>query len=237
MSYSLKGGRSKFTKSLRGIIALNIEAKNKLTIFFVRHGESIGNKENRFRGRHDFSLSETGVQQANALREEFSTMEFTAVHSSPLKRALDTARIISPSNLEIQIDEEITNIRLGSWENQLKSEISKRHPNLWKTWLNHPEELEFDGMETLKMVQNRAYRFVEKLIDRHSKGDILVVSHRAVLKPLFARMLGITNNYFWKIELDTASYSVAEYQQDRGFTFTCINQNKHLQEYTREDLG
>jgi broad specificity phosphatase PhoE len=193
--------------------------------------------ENRFRGRHNFSLSDTGVQQAQSLKEEFSKIEFTAVYSSPLKRALDTARIINPSNSEIQIDEEITNISLGSWENQLKSEISKKHPHLWKTWLTQPEDLEFEGMETLRMVQKRSYRFVEKLIQHHANGNILVVSHRAVLKPLFARMLGIAKNYFWKIELDTASYSVAEFRKNRGFTFTCINQNKHLQEYIREDLG
>jgi len=203
----------------------------------VRHGESIGNKENRFRGRYDFSLSETGVQQAQALKKELRVVKFTIVFSSPLKRALDTARIISPSNLKIQIKEEITNISLGSWENQLKSEISKKYPYLWKTWLKEPEDLEFEGMETLKMVQNRAYQFVEKLIDYHTNGDILVVSHRAVLKPLFARMLGIAKNYFWKIELDPASYSVVEFKGDRGFTFTCINQNKHLQDYNREDLG
>jgi broad specificity phosphatase PhoE len=92
-------------------------------------------------------------------------------------------------------------------------------------------------METLQMVQQRAFRFVQKMIEVHANGRIVIVTHRAVLKPLFAKMLDISKNYFWKIELDTASYSVADYREDRGFTFTSINQNKHLQVYIREDLG
>jgi probable phosphoglycerate mutase len=64
-----------------------------------------------------------------------------------------------------------------------------------------------------------------------------VVSHRAVLKPLFATMLGMSEPYFWKIQLDTASYSISEYHPERGFTFTMINQNRHLPDYLREELG
>jgi probable phosphoglycerate mutase len=216
---------------------LNFDLKNKIEIFFVRHGESIGNKENRFRGRHDFALSENGVRQAEALNHEFEDTQFAAIYSSPLKRAFDTAQIICPAGLQVQTDDDITNISLGSWENRLKSEISKTYPDLWKIWLSQPENLKFEGMETLQMVQQRAIRFVQKMIEVHAGSRIVVVTHRAVLKPLFAKMLGISKNYFWKIELDTASYSIAEYRENRGFTFTSINQNKHLQRYIREDLG
>jgi probable phosphoglycerate mutase len=216
---------------------LNRKVKSKLEIFFIRHGESVGNKENRFRGRHDFVLSENGFKQAEALRRELEQTDFDAVYSSPLKRALDTARAICPPYLNVQTDEDINNISLGPWENQPKTDISRKYPDLWQIWLTQPEALFFEGMETLAMVQERTFHFVNKMIDKYCPGRIAVVSHRAVLKPLFARMLGIPKNYFWKIELDTASYSVAEYNEDRGFTFTIINQNRHLSEYIREDLG
>jgi broad specificity phosphatase PhoE len=208
-----------------------------LEIFFIRHGESVGNKEERFRGRCDFELNENGLKQAEALRQELAGVEFSAVYSSPLQRALKTAQTMADSRMPVIKAAGFTNIALGAWENQPKVAISLKYPELWQIWLTQPEKLVFDGMETLPMVQKRSYQALQELLTRHQDGKIAVVSHRAVLKPLFAAMLGMSEPYFWRIQLDTASYSIAEYRPDRGFTFTMINQNKHLNNYLREELG
>ena len=57
-----------------------------IEIVFVRHGESIGNKENRFRGRFDFPLNENGIRQAQLLRDELKSYRFDKIYSSPLSR-------------------------------------------------------------------------------------------------------------------------------------------------------
>lgn len=208
-----------------------------LEIYFIRHGESVGNKEERFRGRCDFPLNENGIRQAEALRDELSSHHFTTIYSSPLQRSLRTAQIVADGRSPVIESEGFTNIALGAWENQPKAYIRQKFPELWQIWITMPEKLSFEGMETLGMVQQRAYYALRELLSTHSEGKIAVVSHRAVLKPLFAAMLGMAEPYFWKIQLDTASYSVAEYRHERGFTFTVINQNKHLGQYLREELG
>jgi broad specificity phosphatase PhoE len=208
-----------------------------LTMYFIRHGESAGNSENRFRGRHDFDLTVNGIRQAEALGNELSKIEFDCIYSSPLARAKKTAQIIARDSAKVTLVEELTNVSLGSWENQPKQNIRQKYPDLWKLWVTEPEKLDFEGMETFATVQKRAFQFLKQLIPKHQKDAIAIVTHRAVLKPLFAKMLGISGNYFWKIDLDTASYSIAEYRSEKGFTFTSINQNKHLSQYIREDLG
>ncbi len=208
-----------------------------LEIFFIRHGESVGNKEERFRGRCDFPLNENGIRQAKALREELAPHHFDAIYSSPLQRSFKTAEIVADGRVPVIESEGFTNIALGAWENQPRAYIRQKFPELWQIWITMPEKLAFEGMETLAMVQQRAYHALRDLLSRHSDGKIAIVSHRAVLKPLFAAMLGMAESYFWKIQLDTASYSVAEYRPERGFTFTVINQHKHLVNFLREELG
>lgn len=208
-----------------------------LEIYFIRHGESVGNKEDRFRGRYDFPLNDNGLKQARALHNELKSVQFDAIYSSPLKRAYKTAEIVADGKQTIHVDEGFTNISLGNWENQRKSDIQRNYSDLWKLWTTIPEKLAFPGMETLAEVQRRAYHALLKLIKYHNNGRIVIVSHRAVFKPLFAAMLNIPEPYFWKIHMDTAAFSIAEYRNDRGFTFTCLNFYKHLDKFIREDLS
>jgi broad specificity phosphatase PhoE len=211
--------------------------ENMIILYFIRHGESVGNKENRFRGRYDFDLSNNGIIQAEALKEEISNIEFDFIYTSPLLRSKKTAQIISRDQVRVITDERLINVNLDSWENQLKENIRIKYPELWNIWLTVPEQLSFDGMETFAEVQKRSFQFVMELVSHHAKQTIAIVTHRAVLKPLFAALLGISGSYFWKIDIDTASYSIVEFRSQRGLTFTCINQNKHLKNYIREDLG
>lgn len=206
-------------------------------IYFIRHGESVGNKEGRFRGLHDFALNETGLKQAHALRRALQNVQFYAVYASPLQRAFNTAEILTSGKIPVTAMPEFININLGPWENQLKSDIRVRYPDLWQLWVTHPERLSFPGMESLAMVQHRAYDALQRLVTKHDQQKIAIVSHRAVLKPLFAAMLDIPEPYFWKIQMDTASYSIAEYWPERGFMFTGLNINYYLEDFLREDLG
>jgi broad specificity phosphatase PhoE len=173
-----------------------------LVIYFIRHGESVGNKENRFRGRHNFDLSANGINQAEALKNELSDITFNCIYTSPLIRAKKTAEIISQDRAEVISSEELINVSLGSWENQIKGDIKNKYPDLWDTWLTAPEELNFEGMETFAEVQRRSYQFIMQVVPRHPDQTIAIVSHRAVLKPLFAALLGMTGRYFWKIDID-----------------------------------
>jgi broad specificity phosphatase PhoE len=205
------------------------------TILLIRHGETVGNREGLFRGQKDFSLNENGRIQAKALAEELRTWKIDAIYSSPLSRTLETARpLADPRGLSMIEERGFTNIRLGDWEGVAKKWVEENQPDLWKIWVSEPERLRRPGAETLAQVQERAFSALERIVRDEGGKKIAAVSHRAVLKPLIARCLGIPAPYFWKVHMDTAAYSIFEHTPERGYTLTLLNQTRHLQDFIRE---
>jgi probable phosphoglycerate mutase len=208
---------------------------DRTSIIIIRHGECKGNKEGLFRGRSDFPLNETGVRQAKEVARAIKIMHPTIIFTSPLKRAMQTAEAIRQEcNIEIEEREGLNNIMLGPWEGQPKDYIAQKYPEQWKVWLNEPEKLDIPGVESLDEVQERAKSDLENIIEQHWGETFVIVSHRAVLKPLVASCLGIKKPYFWRIHLDTASYSILHYQKRVGYILVQLNQNKHLSEFITE---
>ncbi|RKZ33133.1 histidine phosphatase family protein [bacterium] len=207
------------------------------TIILIRHGETVANREGIFRGRYDFPLNENGIRQAknltNHIHKRFS---IDAIFSSPLKRALDTARPIADKyGLELQLDSGYTNISLGNWEGVSHSEIAKKFPARYELWLTEPERLEIPDGEKLSEVQKRAVESTAKLVRQYEGKTIAIVSHRAVLKPLIAGLISIEEPYFWKIHIDNASYSIIHHTNKRGYMLYKLNVNHYLQDFVQEE--
>jgi len=204
-------------------------------IFLVRHGECEGNIKGMFRGKTDFPLNKRGLVQAQDLAQELKSFSIKYIYTSPLSRARQTAEAIAQQcGIEVKIEEQFNNIELGSWEGRFKKEIAELYPKEWELWVNNPEELRVEGMETLYDVQKRTKACLDSLVSRYNGETLVVVSHRAVLKPLIAACLNIASPYFWKIHLDTASYSLLSHKEGRGYCLVQLNQTKHLKEYVTE---
>ena len=207
----------------------------RTTIFIVRHGECAGNREGLFRGRCDFPLNETGVRQAEALALELKGLGLTRIYTSPLERATETARIIADAcGADFEIRAGFNNMSLGEWEGRPKREVMEEFPEEWSLWIEHPDRLHVPGGESLPDVQRRAFSNLEHLVRTHAGETFAVVSHRAVIKPLLAACLGIAEPSFWKLHVDTASYSILVHEEKRGYCLTLLNQNKHLAEVVQE---
>jgi len=188
-----------------------------------------------FRGRTDFPLNKRGLVQARDLAQELKSFSFKYIYTSPLSRARQTAEAIAEQcRIEVEVEEQFNNIELGSWEGCFKKDIAQEYPKEWELWVNNPEKLKVEDMETLYDVQKRAKACLDKLVSKHGGETLAVVSHRAVLKPLIAACLNIASPYFWKIHLDTASYSLLSHKKDKGYCLIQLNQNKHLKEYVTE---
>jgi len=106
-------------------------------IILVRHGECEGNVEGLFRGRSDFPLNKNGVRQAQSLAEEIANLgKVDFIFTSPLKRAAETAQIVSQrmGNIPVTSLQGFTNISLGPWEGRRKKEIMQEYPEEWSLW-------------------------------------------------------------------------------------------------------
>ncbi len=90
-------------------------------IYIVRHGQTEYNINGRFGGRIDVPLNETGIKDAYLVKDKLKDIKFDRVYSSPLIRAIDTAKIIT--DYPIIIDDRLIERSNGDLEGKLKSEI------------------------------------------------------------------------------------------------------------------
>jgi len=210
---------------------------DKTTIILVRHGETEANKEGIFRGRADFPLNENGLRQAEALARELARFKVDFVISSPLSRALKTAQKIAESqSCPLRVDERFTNISLGKWEGVPHKVVAEKYPREYELWLTQPEKLKIPGGETLSEVMTRSVAALVEYAETNSGRTFVVVSHRAVLKPLIAGLLEIKEPYFWKIHMDTGAYTVFHHTKARGFVLYVHNYNRHISKLTEEHM-
>ncbi|PIP14420.1 MAG: phosphoglycerate mutase [bacterium (Candidatus Stahlbacteria) CG23_combo_of_CG06-09_8_20_14_all_34_7] len=206
-----------------------------MLLYLLRHSESEGNRDGKFRGRADFPLTERGIRQSEDAAEFLKDKDISRIYSSPLIRSFNTALAIAmKKNLEVFSDKDFNNIYLGNWEGRLKTEIKEKYPKEWEIWTHSPEYLNIKEMETLDDVQRRSVGKVKE-ISLEIEGNILIVSHRAVIKPLIAGLLNIQKPYFWRLHIDTAALSILEkMEDDRGWMLKNLNINHYLKSFEEE---
>ena len=207
-----------------------------MEIFIVRHGESEGNRDNKFRGRMDFSLTERGQLQAKETGNYLKQYgNFDIIFTSPLIRAKQTADILSTFlNSEVVVEQSIHNIKLGEWEGKGKDEIRTKYPDKWQIWIKEPEKLVLPNGESIGDVKKRSTRWLLSIVNKDYK-KIVVVTHRAVIKPLLAGILEVKPPYFWKFHIDTGSFSIVRYERNI-FTLALLNQTSHLTSFNIEKV-
>src|SRR4030042_1294954 len=110
-----------------------------LELILIRHGETDWNKDRVFRGHMDMRLNATGVAQADATAEALKGVVFDAIFSSPLKRALVTARrIAKPHEIEVREAEGFTDMYFGSWQGLTEAQVAEKYPPMLRKWNASP---------------------------------------------------------------------------------------------------
>ncbi len=198
-----------------------------MDIYVVRHGETLWNKEEVFRGRKDIPLNETGEKQAEKVGTYFAGISLSRIVSSPLQRALQTAEAIGKTTgVFIETIEEFTDINFGIWEGLPLREVKERYPVDFGLWKISPQKLQINGGETLAMVRERISGGLAKLTAT-GEGAVAVVTHRVICKMIALSCLDIGDEHFWDLKYDPASITLLERKDDR-FTLVFSNDTCHL---------
>jgi broad specificity phosphatase PhoE len=180
------------------------------TFLLIRHGETdaVGNRIMGWTpGRN---LNAAGRAQAERLSSRLAQLPIRAIYTSPLERAIETAEAIAkPHALEPQRDEELGEVRFGSWEGLTIAELQQRKDfrkyNLFRSGARPP-----GGGELMIEVQSRMVREVVRLAEQHPEETVALVSHGDPLRAVVAWCLGIPLDLLLRFELGTASVSVVE---------------------------
>lgn len=198
-------------------------------IILVRHGQTEWNREERFRGRAQVPLNETGLIQAEATgRRIAAEWRPTAIYSSPLSRAIKTAEVIARYfDLPVQVHPGLTDIDYGQWEGLTPDEVRKLSPKMIDDWFNTPDSTRIPGGETLAHVRARAMETINEIVAHHEGQSIVVVGHTVINRIILLGVLGLSNDRFWRLRQDTCAMNCIE--ADMGdFTLVSLNDTCHM---------
>ena len=199
-----------------------------MKLILVRHGQTPWNAEGRFQGQGVTGLTELGVEQARRAASALATLDVTAIYSSPLPRALRTAQEISQQlSLDVIPLDGLKEINLGELEGITGPVMREKYPEVFETWNQYPGRVSFPGGESLRQLQRRAWREVQRIERAHPDGTVVAVSHNFAINAIVSRFLGLPLSRFHCIRVDLASFTVLE-AGERFRHLIQLNERCHL---------
>ncbi|OBK27366.1 bifunctional RNase H/acid phosphatase [Mycobacterium asiaticum] len=198
-------------------------------LLLLRHGQTELSAQRRYSGRGNPPLNEVGWRQAGlAARYLNQRRGIAAVYSSPLQRALDTATTAARAlGLDVTIDDDLIETDFGAWEGLTFAEAAARDPELHRRWLYDTGALP-PGGESFDDVLRRARRGRDRIAAAHPGANVLVVSHVTPIKSLLRLALDAGSGLLYRLHLDLASLSIAEFYPDGASSVRLVNQTGYL---------
>ena len=209
-------------------------AKEPLTVYLIRHGETLWNREGRCQGVTDIPLTDTGRQQAHAIAEALAGKPLSLVLSSPLQRGQETATIIAGKHrLAVELRDELQEWNQGELEGLTGAELLGQHQDYFTRWRQDPVNAAPPGGEPLRDLQARAWPVIDGLRERALVGPIAVVSHSMTLSTILCAALGLDLANIHRLKMDIASKSTITFSLFGLFSawvLTSLNDRSHLGE-------
>jgi probable phosphoglycerate mutase len=195
----------------------------------LRHGQTALSVQRRYSGRGNPELTELGNRQAAAAAEYLGQRGgIDAVISSPLQRAYDTATAAAKAlELDVTVDDDLIETDFGTWEGLTFAESSERDLELHSRWLRDTSVPPPDG-ESFDAVALRVSRAQQRILAEHAGRTVLVVSHVTPIKTLLRMALDAGPTILYRLHLDLASLSIAEFYPDGAASVRLVNQTSYL---------
>lgn len=200
-----------------------------MRLILVRHGETAWNRERRIQGcRSDTELSVRGKDQAEKIALSLKGQKITAIYSSSLKRAMDTARVVARAcGLEVRVIPELEEIDAGELEGLSEKKLEGRYREFWEEWKMGNPFLHLPGGESLDELQRRAWRAIERITEKHSDGLVVVISHFFAILTIICQALGLDLRHMRYLRQDLAAINILELTRQRN-SLSLLNDTCHL---------
>ena len=197
-------------------------------VIFVRHGETSWNYSKRYQGHSDILLNDKGLQQAQLVAQRLAGETISAIYSSDLKRAVQTADLIAGHHSLCPIlVPELREVNFGLWEGLTYEEIMSTWPDGLSAIYAKPGCAPIPGGESFNDVQRRTMLGLSKCIARHQEETIVLVSHGGTMRVLLCDALGLDIEKMWSLRQDSTAINIVEYYEMTQVV-SLVNDTCHL---------
>ncbi len=201
-------------------------------VILIRHGQSQGNAEGRFGGHTDTPLSPKGRKQAEATARALASEKFSAIYSSDLPRAIETATPLAKlTGAPLTSTDALRERSVGVMEGLTFEEAAELHPEQYQALLHRDFEHVLEGGESYRQTLDRAAGKLDEVIEKHRGGRIAVFTHTGAICILILHLMGALDAPELKpVWISTSNCGLARFDlRDDGFLrVLAINDTRHL---------
>ena len=172
-------------------ISCNNKDKGTLKLYIVRHGETEWNVIKRFQGQLNTPLTEKGMEKLRETGKNLENVLFEEVYTSELERTVKSAEIILNENrgyknkkMELKKLAELNEVYFGVWQGLTYEEVFLKYPEEGNNYFYNVKNYKAENVEAEKLEDalERFLKGINKILDSHESGNILVVTHGTVFE-------------------------------------------------------
>jgi len=201
-------------------------------VLLIRHGQSKGNAERRFGGHTATPLSARGRNQALATARVLKSEKITAIYSSDLARAMDTARpLANLTGLPVNGTTAFRERSVGVMEGLTFEDAAQQHPEQYAALLRRDFEHVLTGGESYRELLDRARQKLDEIIAENSGGRIALFSHTGTICILALHLMGALDSPELKpVWISSGNCGITRFElRDDGFVrVLTVNDTRHL---------
>jgi len=192
------------------------------TFFLIRHAACDGLGQKLWGRTPGICLNEKGERQAQRLADRLRNIELSAIYSSPLERALQTATVVAQNmKLDVKTSAAANEIDFGEWNGKTFDELSSNEQ--WRRFNSHRSMTLIPGGESFLEVQSRIVKEIEELAAQHGKAHVAIVSHADVIRAAVAYFAATPIDMIERFEISPCSVSVLAVNDDNSTLLTINN--------------
>lgn len=197
-------------------------------VILLRHGQTPASVQRLYSGRGNPSLTDLGREQAAEAAALLRLTPIDAILSSPLDRARQTADAVAADRgLTVEVDDDLIETDFGDWEGLSFAEARERDPELHARWLGDTA-VAAPGGESFDEVHARVAALLGRVTAEQAGRTVLLVSHVTPIKTALRIALDVGPQLLYRLHLDLASISIADFYPDGGASVRQVNRTAGL---------
>ena len=193
-------------------------------LYIIRHGKTEMNAKMLMQGRSDHPLNEAGIAQAEEAAERFAEMgvRIDKVYTSPLVRALQTAKKIAP-DAELTVDERLIEMDYGPYEGMDLMNPAPEVIDFFMDFVNVPAP---EGMEPLPAIVKRLGNFLEEIAMEAESKNILISTHAIAMKGALEYLTPDSKGSYWAKNIGNCDIYASEVKNGKFSVPVCVDDGK-----------